>query len=466
MLSEGESAPGFELPALVDGERRQVSLAEYLEDNVVILAFYPADFNPACDEDSCDLDELDLFTMQKDVTILGISPDSVYSHRAFAERYDLKVPLLADTDGEVAERYGIDFVDDIGQHLIERGVVVLDHDGTVQYVWSTDKMTQLPRVGAIKDALAETGGDDTAFARYRVGHAHYIEGRRAFTSAMESFQQSEWMLAQSDFDRARDEFTEAADHFDTATRFVDEPELEPIYNGANEKATALWQAADWLTRSASAYSSGSGAEGQKLRDDAERPMETVREYVEPPDPDEEWPPELHDLKQDPTSSESILPGDEEEGAAALTVDIDNEVDGDSEADADIAPEPDTGDDVTPVDAEAEAEAADGETDADDGDKDIDDAEIADLQAEIAANNPDEELDPEDIPGESTAMVEAPPGVDPEAPAADADGPDVSDAEADGTDDESAVESAKEELAELQAELGVDLPDSESADGDG
>ncbi len=79
MLSEGTTAPLFELPALVDDDCQRVGLADYLGEDVVILAFYPADFNPACDETSCDLDELDLFTMQKDVTILGIGPDSVYS---------------------------------------------------------------------------------------------------------------------------------------------------------------------------------------------------------------------------------------------------------------------------------------------------------------------------------------------------------------------------------------------------
>ncbi len=138
--------------------------------------------------------------MQKDVTILD-SPDSVCSHRAFADRYGLKVPLLSDTDHDVAREYGLDFIDDIGQQLIERAVVVIDHDGDVQYAWSTDNLQQLPRVGEIKDAIADTGGDDTAFARYRVGHAHYTEGRRAFTSAMGAFRESEWMVAQGDFQR-------------------------------------------------------------------------------------------------------------------------------------------------------------------------------------------------------------------------------------------------------------------------
>ena len=393
MISEGAAAPGFELPALVDGEKRRVALEEYLGDDVVILAFYPADFNPACDEDSCDLDKLDLFTMQKDVRILGISPDSVYSHRAFAAQYDLAVPLLSDTDGEIAKRYDIDFVDDIGQSLTERAVAVVGHDGTVTYSWSTDDMTELPAVEEIKDALAETGGDDTAFARYRVGHAHYTEGRRAFTSAMDAFQGTEWVMSQHDFQQAREEFEAAADRFDTAVRFVDDESLVPVYRGANEKATALWQAADWLAQSASAYSSGSGTEGQELRDDAEIPLSTVREYREPPDPDGEWPPELETLERDEPDDDTILPGEPDAEDAALTVDIDEEVtDAAAETEPDAAPEA----------ATADAETAAG---SDSGGDDIDDEELAEIQAELAANSPESEPS---VAEESTAIVEAPP----------------------------------------------------------
>jgi len=98
------------------------------------------------------------------------------------------------------------------------------------------------------------------------------------------------MVAQSDFKRAREEFEEAADHFDSAARFVDDETFETYYERTQEKATALWQAADWLSKSASEYSSGRGAEGQRLRDDAEGPLETARDLGEPVDPDD-WPPD-------------------------------------------------------------------------------------------------------------------------------------------------------------------------------
>lgn len=107
MPGSGDDAPAFGLPAVVDGEFDRRSLADSLGDEVIVLMFYPADFNPACDEDGSDVGELDLFTMQKDVTIMAISPDSVHSHRAFAAEYDLKIPLLSDTRREAAEAYDV-----------------------------------------------------------------------------------------------------------------------------------------------------------------------------------------------------------------------------------------------------------------------------------------------------------------------------------------------------------------------
>ena len=390
VIDEGVAAPTFTLPALVDGVHRQVALEEYIGEDVVILAFYPGDFNPACDEES-DLDELDLFTMQKDVTVLGIGPDTLYAHEAFADAYDLHIPLLSDTKREVAELYDVAFEDDAGQDLVERAVFVIDHDGDVTYAWSTRDMEALPSTEAIKDAIGETGGDETAFARYRVGHAHYVEGRRAFTSAMKSFSNSEWMIAQSDFQRAREEFTEADEHFDSAVRFVDDEDFAKHYVAAEEKATHLWPAADWLALSASHYSSGRGADGQQLRDDAERPLEEAREIAEPIDPDE-WPPEEPPATETDDETETFVPNaDEDRPAAALEVDIDEE--STAAGAAEQATASDAGDDV------ADAEG--------DGEGDIDDEELAEIEAELAGAPSDDPVD--EPPEERRSVIDHSPG---------------------------------------------------------
>ncbi len=284
MLSEGTVAPTFTLPGVVDGAPRDVSLEDYFGEGIVVLAFYPADFNPACEDDSCDLTELDLFTMQRDVDIFAVSTDSVFSHRAYAEEYSLSIPLLSDTHGEAVEAYDVALESD--QLLARRAVFVIDQEGVIQYAWSTSDLERRPDIDAVREAVSEIGGDSTAVGRYRVGHAHYIEARRAFTSGMKSFEERDWLISQGDFQRAMEEFQESADQFQSAVRFAESEPLQQGFERAQEKATALWQAAEWLAESASEYASGDGKEADELRQDAETPLETARDIGEPPDPDD------------------------------------------------------------------------------------------------------------------------------------------------------------------------------------
>lgn len=437
MIPAGTDAPTFELPGLVDGARRRIALEEFLGQDVVILAFYPADFNPACNGQS-GLDELDLFTMQKDVAVLAVGPDTLHSHATFADEYDLHIPLLSDTSHEVAETYGVGFEDDVGQRLIQRAVFVIDHDGVIQYAWSTEDITELPSSDEIKDAIADTGGDDTAFARYRVGHAHYTEGRRTFTSAMQAYEDSEWMMAQSDFTRAREEFEEAAQQFDSSARFADDETFVAHYERAKEKATALWQAADWLSQSASEYSSGAGAEGQQLREDAERPLENAGDIDDPIDPDD-WPPE--DDEQG-----SVL---EREGGSETAVGVDIDDEQSSSSTHENAAE------QSSASPQSQAPEDTGEQSS------IDDAELEEIEAELAANQPDDPKG-ETVEETPTSMVDAPPGGDgepasdsEEGSAADGTGDTETDADSESGDIDGDVGEA--DLEALEAELAANEP---------
>ncbi|MHB9287585.1 redoxin domain-containing protein [Halobacteriales archaeon Cl-PHB] len=408
MIEEGAAAPEFELPAVVGGEFDRVGLGEYLGKDVVVLAFYPADFNPACEDGSTDLDELDLFTMQKDVSILAVSTDSVYSHRAFADEYDLHIPLLSDPGAAVAADYGVarDRVAEApgaGGYQTNRAVVVIDPDGDVEYAWATDDLEELPPVEAIREAVEGVGGDETARARYRVGHAHYVEGRRAFTSAMHGFKDNEWMMAQGDFTRAKDAFEAAADHFNTARRFAVDDGERTYFERAEAKAEALWQAAEWLTDAASAYASGEGAEGRAMRQDAEKPLETARDIHEPVAPDD-FPPEKDPADLD-DEEVRFLPEEDDDESAALDVDIDAAADEEGVAAEDTAA---TADGKSPA---AETTAGSSGDRADDAgseeDEEIDDAELEEITAELeqqtaeaeaaqaAAEAADDESAPED-----------------------------------------------------------------------
>ena len=370
MITEGDAAPAFELPAVVDGEFETVALADYLDDNVAVLAFYPADFNPSCSEERSGLADLALFTMQKDVSILGVSGDSLYSHRRFAEEYSLRIPLLADVDGAVAREYGVTVEDP--RYQTRRAVFVLGPQGEVQFSWSAEELGDLPDVDVVREAVENVGGDDTAQARYRIGHAHHVEARRAFTSAMSAFDDTEWMMAQSDFAQAREEFEEAADLFDTAARFGTDKTEVTYFERAEDKAEALWRAADWLAGSANAFASGEGADGQHRREDAETPLETAREIPDPPDPDD-FPPEEPPEDGDQQSFFTSAGGD-------TTLDADLDEATTAEAKAGGSETEPTAEDAT--DRAESAEASQEEEGDEESEDEIDEEELEEITAEL------------------------------------------------------------------------------------
>ncbi|WP_448533089.1 thioredoxin-dependent thiol peroxidase [Parathermosynechococcus lividus] len=101
-LEVGSFAPLFTLP---DASGTLVSL-EQLRGQWVILYFYPRDNTPGCTKEACGYREVAAALAQRNVTILGISPDSVASHQKFQKKFDLPFRLLSDTDTAVAQAYG------------------------------------------------------------------------------------------------------------------------------------------------------------------------------------------------------------------------------------------------------------------------------------------------------------------------------------------------------------------------
>jgi len=507
-LAEGTDAPEFTLPGVVDGAIRQVDLSDHVGEGIIVLAFYPADFNPAAKDDDCDLTELDLFTMQRDVEIFGIAPDSVYSHRAYAEQYSLSIPLLSDSHGEVIEDY--DVVRDTEDGLMaERAVYVIDQRGVVQFTWQTDDLEAHPDVDAVREAVSSIGGDSTAVGRYRVGHAHYIEGRRAFTSAMGSYEDRDWLIAQGDFERAMEEFREAADQFQSSVRFAESEPLEQGFERAQEKSTSLWQAADCLADSANAYASGDGETAADYREDAESPLETARDIGEPPDPDDfdldkitdaeeaarvteagddsddlEAPTDPAEDEQDSSPGGSEVEGSDDDIDAALE-DVRVEDDGGAGQSREESPAP-TGDGQS-SDDDIDAVVADVEIDDGEGASDEPPAETAggDASGGAATTQEDGAAEP---PEEGTA--ERPPASDSPAGAASADAadtaddakpggepassgeepvrteePTVTDTVEPGPADEAAADGADAEDASDRGEGAVDETDGTGADGE-
>ncbi|WP_436909608.1 redoxin domain-containing protein [Halosimplex marinum] len=154
MLTAGDAAPDFILPGTDGEEVREYMLAEHTREGPVVLAFYLFDFNPDCTDQLCSIGNFGWFDVREDVTVLGVSRDSAFSHRAFAREHAIPFPLLSDSDGAVAERYGVR-LDEVAGHrdVCNRAVFVVDTDTTVRYAWAADDPEGQPHWEEVRAAL-------------------------------------------------------------------------------------------------------------------------------------------------------------------------------------------------------------------------------------------------------------------------------------------------------------------------
>ena len=145
----GSVAPDFTLPVSLD---RQVTLSD-LRGHIVVLAFYPGDWSPFCN------DQLSGLASRKDdfdalgATVLGISVDGIFSHAAFAAARGIGFNLLSDFEpkGAVARLYGV-YRDGLGFN--RRALVVIDPDGLVRWVDVIDRDGEPDRDPGTDDVLA------------------------------------------------------------------------------------------------------------------------------------------------------------------------------------------------------------------------------------------------------------------------------------------------------------------------
>jgi peroxiredoxin Q/BCP len=100
----GEAAPDFNLAST---EGRNISLQDFKGKQAVVLYFYPRDDTPGCTAEACSFRDLRSMFHENGAEILGVSTDSVRSHKKFQDKYGLTFPLLADPDHAVADQYGV-----------------------------------------------------------------------------------------------------------------------------------------------------------------------------------------------------------------------------------------------------------------------------------------------------------------------------------------------------------------------
>jgi mycoredoxin-dependent peroxiredoxin len=148
-IGVGQTAPDF---MLLNQEKKEVKLSDFAGKKNVVLVWYPLDWSPTCtNEHVCFVNDMKAFETL-DAEVLGVSVDSVWSHKAFAEKMGIKYSLLADFHprGAMSEKYGVYLAD---KGITGRAIAIVNKAGKVAWFKNYD----IPVVPDLKEVAAALG---------------------------------------------------------------------------------------------------------------------------------------------------------------------------------------------------------------------------------------------------------------------------------------------------------------------
>jgi len=149
-IAVGAAAPDF---VLKDQSQKEVKLSDFAGKKNVVLVFYPLDWSPVCtNEHACFVNDMKDF-QKLDAEVLGVSVDSVWSHKAYAEKMGIQYSLLADFHprGAMADKFGLYLAE---KGITGRAIVIINKAGKVAWVKNYD-IPALPDLKEVAAALAQ-----------------------------------------------------------------------------------------------------------------------------------------------------------------------------------------------------------------------------------------------------------------------------------------------------------------------
>jgi len=148
-IAAGQKAPDF---TLQNQDKKEVKLSDFAGKKNVVLMFYPLDWSPVCtNEHACFVNDMKQFETL-DAEVLGVSVDSVWSHKAYADKMGIHYSLLADfhPKGAMSDKYGV-YLSDKG--ITARSIIIVNKDGNV--AWRKDyEILTVPDVKEVAAALS------------------------------------------------------------------------------------------------------------------------------------------------------------------------------------------------------------------------------------------------------------------------------------------------------------------------
>jgi peroxiredoxin len=151
-IEVGAKAPDF---TLQNQDREPVTLSEQLKNGPVVLAFMPAAFSGTCTAEVCAFRDSSSELNQVNATVLGITVDTFFALKAWADAQKLTFPLLCDFNKDVIRTYGVVNPDMIGlKDISKRAVFVIDRGGVVRHREVLDDARNEPNYAKVKEALS------------------------------------------------------------------------------------------------------------------------------------------------------------------------------------------------------------------------------------------------------------------------------------------------------------------------
>jgi peroxiredoxin Q/BCP len=149
VLAEGDSLPKM---TLVGDDGVEVSTSDFLGQGPLVLYFYPKDDTPGCTTEASEFRDLYKQFQKKKATIVGVSRDSVDSHRKFKTKFSIPFALLSDTESKLCDAFGVIVEKNMyGKKSmgVQRATFLIDKSGKIVKVWPKVKVD-----GHVEEVLA------------------------------------------------------------------------------------------------------------------------------------------------------------------------------------------------------------------------------------------------------------------------------------------------------------------------
>ena len=152
----GSHAPDF---TLVNEDRQPVTLSQHIGSSNIVLAFFPGAFSGTCTKEICALRDSLKQLEGLGAKVFGISVDTFFALKAWADQQKPGFSLLSDFNKEVIRLYDVVNPDMIGlKNIARRAVIVIDKKGSIRYREALDDARNEPDYGKLRKALSELGG--------------------------------------------------------------------------------------------------------------------------------------------------------------------------------------------------------------------------------------------------------------------------------------------------------------------